>query len=61
MVDNIVSLAASKREKAVPYYVLKPDMFTREEALKLKETEQYKNDKHLRQAVDYVLDKVAIK
>ena len=37
------------------------DMFTREEALKLKETEQYKNDKHLRQAVDYVLDKVAIK
>ena len=69
-----------KREKAVPYYVLKPvfedkvsyipvehhrvvlrDMFTREEALKLKETEQYKNDKHLRQAVDYVLDKVAIK
>ena len=80
VVDNIVSLAASKREKAVPYYVLKPvfedkvsyipvehhrvvlrDMFTREEALKLKETEQYKNDKHLRQAVDYVLDKVAIK
>ena len=80
LVDNIVSLAASKREKAVPYYVLKPvfedkvsyipvehhrvvlrDMFTREEALKLKETEQYKNDKHLRQAVDYVLDKVAIK
>ena len=78
VVDNIVSLAASKREKAVPYYVLKPvfedkvsyipvehhrvvlrDMFTREEALKLKETEQYKNDKHLRQAVDYVLDKVA--
>ena len=56
VVDNIVSLAASKREKAVPYYVLKPvfedkvsyipvehhrvvlrDMFTREEALKLKE------------------------
>ena len=24
VVDNIVSLAASKREKAVPYYVLKP-------------------------------------
>ena len=23
VVDNIVSLAASKREKAVPYYVLK--------------------------------------
>ena len=77
VVDNIVSLAASKREKPVLYYVLKPvfedkvsyipvehhrvvlrDMFTREEALKLKETEQYKNDKHLRQAVDYVLDKV---
>ena len=57
VVDNIVSLAASKREKAVPYYVLKPvfedkvsyipvehhrvvlrDMFTREEALKLKIT-----------------------
>ena len=32
-----------------------------EEALKLKETEQYEKDKHLRQAVDYVLDKVAIK
>ena len=80
VVDNIVPLAASKREKAVPYYVLKPvfadkvsyipvehhrvvlrDMFTREEALKLKETEQYEKDKHLRQAVDYVLDKVAIK
>ena len=80
VVDNIVSLAASKREKAVPYYVLKPvfedkvsyipvehhrvvlrDMFTGEEALKLKETEQYEKDKHLRQAVDYVLDKVAIK
>ena len=77
---HILSLAASKREKAVPYYVLKPvfedkvsyipvehhrvvlrDLFTREEALKLKETEQYKNAKHLRQAVDYVLDKVAIK
>ena len=41
--------------------VVQSDMFTREEALKLKETEQYKNDKHLRQAVDYVLDKVAIK
>ena len=37
------------------------DMFTREEALKLKETEQYEKDKHLRQAVDYVLDRVAIK
>ena len=80
VVDNIVPLAASKREKAVPYYVLKPvfedkvsyipvehhrvvlrDMFTREEALKLKETEQYEKDKHLMQAVDYVLDKVAIK
>ena len=24
VVDNIVSLAASKREKPVPYYVLKP-------------------------------------
>ena len=71
VVDNIVSLAASKREKAVPYYVLKPvfedkvsyipvehhrvvlrDMFTREEALKLKETEQYEKDKDLRQAVE---------
>lgn len=80
VVDNIVSLAASKREKPVPYYVLKPvfedkvsyipvehhrvvlrDMFTREEALKLRKTEQYEKDKHLRQAVDYVLDKVAIK
>lgn len=80
VVDNIVSLAASKREKPVLYYVLKPvfedkvsyipvehhrvvlrDMFTGEEALKLKETEQYEKDKHLRQAVDYVLDKVAIK
>ena len=27
------------------------NMFTREEALKLKETEQYEKDKHLRQAV----------
>ena len=34
------------------------DLFTGEEALKLKETEQYEKDKHLRQAVDYVLDKV---
>ncbi|MBU5232201.1 MULTISPECIES: CarD-like/TRCF domain protein [Agathobacter] len=80
VVDNIVSLAASKREKPVPYYVLKPvfedkvsyipvehhqvvlrDMFTIKEALELKETEQYEKDKHLKQAVDYVLDKVAIK
>ena len=29
------------------------DMFTGEEALKLKETEQYEKDKHLRQAVVY--------
>ncbi|WP_443598702.1 CarD-like/TRCF domain protein [Agathobacter sp.] len=80
VVDNIVSLAASKREKPVPYYVLKPvfedkvsyipvahhqvvlrEMFTIKEALEIKETKQYEKDKHLKQAVDYVLDKVAIK
>ena len=70
VVDNIVSLAASKREKAVPYYVLKPVFEDKVSyipvehhrvVLRDKETEQYEKDKHLRQAVDYVLDKVAIK
>jgi len=37
------------------------DMFTREEALEIKGTEQYEKDKHLKQAVDYVLDRVDIK
>ena len=67
VVDNIVSLAASKREKPVLYYVLKPVFEDKVSYIPVEhhrvvlETEQYEKDKHLRQAVDYVLDKVAIK
>ena len=53
--------ACFKRNRLEHHRVVLRDMFTGEEALKLKETEQYEKDKHLRQAVDYVLDKVAIK
>ena len=74
VVDNIVSLSATKRGRAVQYYVLKAmfedkvsyipvehhqvvlrDMFTIGEAKRLRDSEQYKKDKHLKDAVDYVL------
>ena len=57
----IKACIASQGLSLIHIWVVLRDMFTREEALKLKETEQYEKDKHLRQAVDYVLDKVAIK
>ena len=66
VVDNIVPLAASKREKAVPYYVLKPVFEDKVSYIPVEHhrvvlREHYEKDKHLRQAVDYVLDRVAIK
>lgn len=37
------------------HQVILRDMFTREEALELKETKQYEEDIHIRNAVDYIL------
>ena len=71
-VENIVSLSASRRERKIPYYVLRPvfdksrvsynqvklrELFTREEAEALQGTEEMKKDEKLRQAVEYVLGK----
>ena len=67
-VENIVSLSASRRERKIPYYVLRP-VFDKSKVsyipvenhqVKLRELftrEEMKKDEKLRQAVEYVLGK----
>lgn len=74
VVDNIVSLSATRSGPQIQYYVLKTlfddkvsyipvehhqvvlrDMFSREEAVQIKETQQYEEDLHIKNAVDYIL------